>query len=352
MPDGLPPGMIDGARAQFTDEINEHRLVELTKVPNLRVMQHSMPVTADTYRLLNDVVFSVRPDVQLRVYAHYSTPCVLGFAPLMTNVRNFSADCLMQASNVDAVTEMEHLDALSIGILSLDNFDFLSRVTTTITSLSLSQTKSKKPKLSYLKRFPALKALYLEAQQNDIDVLGGLTKLEDLTLRSVSLPDLKCLSPLQSLRSLDLKLGGIRSFQGIEGKSEIRYLELWQIRDVRSAEVIATLPGLQNVFLQSLPHVEDFPRLTSAVALRRVVVENMKGLRDFSALADAPALDEFALLDGKSQVPNQLEPLLRNPKPRFVIGYFGSTKKNEEFDRLRQQHNKLEWTWSTPFQYR
>jgi hypothetical protein len=109
---------------------------------------------------------------------------------------------------------------------------------------------------------------------------------------------------------------------------------------------------LQNLFLQSLPHVELFPSLTNAVALRRVVLENLKGLRDFSVFESAPALEEFALIEGNRQTPEQILPVLRNPMVRRVAGFFGSDHKNQVFSRYRMEHGKVEWKPCEPFEYR
>jgi hypothetical protein len=244
------------------------------------------------------------------------------------------------------------LTSVSFGIYGFENFYFLYSVPRTLDSLALLGTKSKKPRLSSLNRFPSLRMLSLEGQQNDIETLGELKELEDLTLRSISLPDLGCLQGLKRLRSLDIKLGGIKTFRGVEGNEQIKYLELWQIRDLRTVEVLAALSGLQNVFLQSLPHVTGFPSLSGAVALRRLVIEDLKSLNNFSGLERAPALDEFALIGGgPAQTPMQLESLLRGERPKYINAWFGSRKKNEEFERLRWQHKKLEWHCSQPFHY-
>jgi hypothetical protein len=72
---------------------------------------------------------------------------------------------------------------------------------------------------------------------------------------SISTPSLSYLAPLKNLWSLAMKLGGIRSFAGIDGKASIKYLELWQIRELRDVEILIDLPGLQNLFLQALPHI-------------------------------------------------------------------------------------------------
>jgi len=85
--------------------------------------------------------------------------------------------------------------------------------------------------LDALDRFKSLKVLHLEGQSNGIEVLSQLRGLEDLTLRSITTSDLRYLAPLERLWSLDIKLGGIRSFDGIEGKDTIKYLDLWQIHE-------------------------------------------------------------------------------------------------------------------------
>jgi hypothetical protein len=270
----------------------------------------------------------------------------------MVNVRRFAADCLMRAKNVEVIAEMSQLESLSLGIFELQDFGVLDRVLPTLTTLSLGATRSRKPRLESLARFTSLRTLHLEGQSNGIDVLSSLPELEDLTLRSITTPDLHYLAPLERIWSLDIKLGGIRSFKGIEGKGTIKYLELWQIRELERADVVASLPGLQNVFLQSLPHIEALPGLQDSSSLRRVVLQNMKGFRDFGILEEAPALEEFALVEGKAQQPDQLLPVLRNTALRRAKAMFGSDRKNEAFARLRDAHAKGDWDPSVPFEYR
>ena len=342
----------DTTRAEFEDGVSARDLDQLAARPTVKTLQCSAPVKAPVWPLLNDRFFSVRPDVELRVYGHYGTECDLSFAKRMTNVRRFAADCLMRARNVEAVAGMPRLESLSLGIFELTDFGVLNAVSPALTTLRLSATRSKKPRLDAVRRFTSLKVVYLEGQSNGIEVLGELGQLEDLTLRSITTPDLRYLAPLERLWSLDIKLGGIRSFAGLEGKASIKHLELWQIRDLKDAEVVRSLPGLQNVFLQSLPHIQALPRLDTSQALRRVVLQNLKGFGDFAALERAPVLEEFALVEGMRQQPEQLAPVLRNPSVRAVSALFGSDRKNEAFAHLRDAHGKRDWNYGTPFEYR
>lgn len=202
----------------------------------------------------------------------------------------------MRADNIEAIAEIPKLEALTLGVFELKSFAVLERISPRLTSLALGATRSKRPDLALLGRFEALRTLYLEGHNKGIDVLRGLRQLEDVTLRSITTQDLSYLATLPKLWSLDIKLGGIRSFAGIEHKASIKYLELWQIRGLRGISVVTTLQGLQNLFLQSLPHLETFPSVTNSTALRRVFLENLKGLRDLTSLKGAPSLEEFAFV--------------------------------------------------------
>lgn len=336
----------------FDDSLSAGDLRELAKRPDLLLLQCSAPVSDSVWCAINEQFCPLRPDVVLRAYGHYSSDCDLSFVRLLPNVRRFAADCLQRASNVEAIGQMQGLESLSLGIYEATDFGVLERLSPTLTSLSLGATRSKRPRLAPIARFRSLQVLYLEGQSKDIEVVGELPELADLTLRSITTPDLGYLRRLSKLWSLDMKLGGIRSFAGIEGKECIRYLEMWQVRDLRDVGIVGDLPGLQNLFLQSLPHVAAFPGLSRSRALRRISVENLKGLRDFTALASAPALEEFRLVDGRQQTPQMLLPVLNNPRVRAVEAHFGNEAKNDEFTRLRHAHGKAGLDAGKRFEYR
>lgn len=344
--------MVDATRAEFDGTATERDLVELALLPELEVVQCSVPVPEALWTTLDTVFFTARPDVVLCVYGHYGITCDLSFTRLLPNVRRFSAHGLNKPTGVEHIAAMTGLRSLHLGIFDLKDLGILERVPAELTSLALEATRNKRASLKVLGRFRALRELRLEGHSTDIEVLGELSALEDLMLRSITTEDLRYLEPLQRLWSLDIKLGGIRDFTGVVGKKSIKNLELWQVRELPDIDVVAALPGLQNLFLQSLPNVAAFPRLGDARHLRRVVVENMKGLSDLSALEHAPALEEFDLRDGKKQVPQQLVPVLKNPTLRSISANFGSDRKDKEFAQLRAHYGKAEWTRWQAFAYR
>lgn len=341
---------LDPERVEFSEPLSEDDLRRLVASPKIKVLQCSSPVKESTWHLLNSEFFPRRPEVQLRLYGFYGLVCDLSFTARMVNVRHFSADCLMEATGVEHITEMPNLQSLQIAIYELKSFDFLWHLPLGLSSLLLGLTRSKKPDLLPLSRFGKLAQLYLEGQQKHIEVLADLVELEDLTLRSISTPNLDYLRNLPRLWSLDIKLGGTSNLSAIEGVAGIKYLELWNIRGLRDIGVISHLPGLQNLFLQSLPHITVLPSLRESRQLKRVLLQNLKGLKDLRELQWAPALQEFILLQGASQQVDDLLPLLSNPSLRRATAYFGSAKKNQRFTQMLAERGIGKYEF-TPFQY-
>ena len=82
-----------------------------------------------------------RPEVEIRVYGFYSLICDLSFLSQLNNLFRFSADCLHKANGIEHLASLAKLETLSIGIYSLDNFDFLRTIPAGLRELALARTK-------------------------------------------------------------------------------------------------------------------------------------------------------------------------------------------------------------------
>jgi hypothetical protein len=329
----------DTQRFTFEGELTRTEIEQLVRNPSVKVVQCEVkhPVKPATWDLLNDRFFAQRPDVELRLWGGV---CDLSFLHRVRNVRCFSADCLRQVEGIEHLKTLVNLEALSIGVYHLESFDFLEVLPAGIKDLSLALTKSKKPRLDALSRFGSLQKLYLEGQENGIQVLSKLSSLEEITLRSIGTENVEYIASLPKLWRLDIKLGGIRDFSSIENKQSIKYLELWQVRGLSDLSFISSLTGLQYLFLQSLRNVTAIPDLSKLTMLRRLYLENMKGLKDVSAIAQAPALEEFRHASAQNIEPERYEGLLSSPTMRSVRVGFGSQKKNDAFADLAKRNGK------------
>ncbi|HEX5823655.1 MAG TPA: hypothetical protein VFY18_04260, partial [Candidatus Limnocylindrales bacterium] len=270
--------------------------------------------------------FRLYPEMTLRAYGSYDHSIVdLEFLRFFPTLRRFGADALWD---------------------SLTSLDGLRHLPADLEQLGIGATQAKLD-LAILARFRELTWLFLEGQTKHLEVISGLGSLDDLTLRSITMPDLSLLLTLKRLRSLDLKLGGTRDLRLLPRVGELRYLELWMIRGLTDVSAVGQIPSLRALFLQALRQVEALPEFHQATELRRVRLETMKGLRDLSPLATAPALEGIELIDMRHLQPEDLAPLIGLPRLKAVTPGLGSHRKNEAAAgllRLPSVSEPYDWT--------
>jgi hypothetical protein len=336
-------------RYSFRGSLSRSEIDSVAANPSVRVLQTSEPATSATWELINQRLVSSRPDIQIRVFGHHGTTCDLSFLRKVGKVQRLSLDGLRDVTAVKDIADLSELRSLAVGIYNLENFDFLKGLDATkLTDISLMATASKKPSLNVLARFAYVTRLYLEGQQKDIEVIEGLKMLEDLTLRSATVKSFGFLKGLRRLWSLDLKLGGSNDLSALAGMSNLKYLELWQVRGLQDLSPIAHATGLQYLFLQSLPQVTELPDFSALMHLRRIYLENMKGLRGVAAIDRAPALEDLIVVSARNLTPDDFRPLLRKKTLKRLITYFGSQTKNVAL-KLAAQQAGLETEQNPPF---
>jgi hypothetical protein len=271
------------------------------------VVQFNRRLTDEDFRKLGEW-FGAYPEMDLRAYGSYDHSITdLEFLRFFPTLRRFAADALWD---------------------SLTSLDGLRHLPPDLEELGIGATKVKLD-LAVLSRFPELRWLFLEGQTKHLEVISGLTQLYDVTLRSITMPDLSLLLPLKGLRSLDLKLGGTRDLRLLPRVGELWYLELWMIRGLTDLRAVGEISSLRSLFLQALRQVEALPDFTRATSLRRVRLETMKGVRDLRPLATAPALEAIELIDMRHLQPEDLTPLVDLPKLTAVTPGFGSRRRND-----------------------
>lgn len=326
--------------------VTKNDLEQLAQNPTTSSIQFSTPLDKKVVDSLEEVVFSRRPDILLRVYGHYSENCDLQFIEGLPSLRKLLADCLLNAKGIESIVKIQNIEVLGVGIFELDNFDFLEKITPTLKELHLHRTKSKKPKIDAISRFQNLEYLYLEGQSKGIEEIKKLKRLRKIVLRSISTDNLDYLIGLNDLWSVDIKLGGIGNFDGLKTLPNLKYLELWQIRDLADLSFISSLETLQYLFIQSLINVEEIPPLHKLKRLRRIYLENLKGLKDLSSLRHVENLKEFIYVLAQNQEPEDLKPVLNNPSVQTVMCRFGSDKKNSTFENLATKAGKRQYKFS------
>ena len=186
------------------------------------LVQFDHRLTDDEFGRLGEW-FRAYPEMTLRAYGSYDHSITdLEFLRFFPTLRRFGADALWD---------------------SLTSLDGLRHLPPETEELGIGATKARLD-LAILARFSELTWLFLEGQTKHLEVISGLAKLDDLTLRSITLPDLGLLTPLSRLRSLDLKLGGTRDLRLLPRIGELRYLELWMIRGLTDVSAVGSIPKI------------------------------------------------------------------------------------------------------------
>jgi hypothetical protein len=279
--------------------------------PRCRVVQFNSPLTESDHRKL--AAFICRyPKVPLRVYGHYGEPL----------------------QNLSFLKHYPFLAGFQVDVFHLESTAGIENLPNSLQYFGFGQTKSRKHTLDFLRRFNDLRELFLEGQSKDIEAVSTLAHLQKLTLRSITLPDLKLLLPLANLWSLDIKLGGTNNLELLPRIGRLKYLELWMIKGLRSLDAIGETRTLQNIYLQALKNVTVLPSLRNLEFLRRVTIDTMKGLTDLSPISQAPSLEELLVLSGNQWEPRDFRPFVGHPSLKTVVIGLGSVRKNRETEAL------------------
>lgn len=291
---------------QISSPLTDSQLAPLD--PRCQVVQFCAPLTDQEHIKLARFL-ELYPQIALRVYGH-------GIA------------------NVSFLKHYPNHPRVQIEIYRLESIDGFECLSENLESFSLTQTATKKLSLGFLKRFAHLKELALESQNKNIEVLSSLSSLEQLTLRSITLPDLKILLPLKNLWALDLKLGGTRDLHLLPQIGALKYLELWRIKGLQEVNMISKTSTLQNLYLEQLKHVTQLPSFKNLDSLRRVTLNNMNGLADLTAVADAPNLEELTVYSSGGLKPADFKPFVHHPTLKFATIGLTNSRNSEQAMKL------------------
>jgi internalin A len=276
-----------------------------------QVVQFVAPLTEEEHGSLAQFLRDY-PTVPLRAYGHYSHP----------------------VPNLKFLQHYPFLTGFRVDVFHLESTEGMEYLPTSLESFGIGQTKRKTISLGFLRRFPRLEDLFLEGHTRDIEVVSTLLNLERLTLRSITLPDLKLLLPLRNLWSLDVKLGGTKDLRLLPEIGGLKYLELWMVKGLQDVNAIGEILTLQNLFLQALKNVTALPSFSKLRRLRRVTLDTMKGISDLSPVADAPALEELFVVAANQLQLDHFKPFVGHPSLKCATIGLGSIRKNEQVEKL------------------
>lgn len=265
------------------------------------------------------------PDIYLRVYELFGTP----------------------ENDLDFLQYYKGLKHLSVDLHNLQSVDGLRHVADSLEYFDFGRTK-KTISVEFLAQCECLKGLSLEEHASGTDAVSTLKNLEELILRSITLPDLEIIAALPKLWSLDIILGGTKNLAALSRLNSLKYLKLWMVKGLSDLSIISEITSLQEIFLSSLKKVPTIPSLRKLRKLRRVTLQNMKGISDLSPLLEAKSLEDLIVSRASHLMAEAFLPLQKHPSLKAIGFGLGSNKKNQAVAAMFPQ---LQHTIKHPFIY-
>lgn len=246
--------------------------------------------------------------LEIRFYGHYGHVFDGAVLRRLPDARCVSIDCLSHARNLDALSHIEGLQELRLGVFELDNAEVLAHCNPApMKRLSLGETRKRNIDLSNLARFAALESLHSTGATKNIAAICDLPLLRDLSLSSFRKnDDIGFVSHLARLVSLRLMLGGRASIAALAAPA-LESLKVVRVQGLEDLGDLARFEHLRHLW------VEDQIRLTGIrvapnPALQDIEIINCKNVHRIDGLDALPALstlrlcqtaiDYAALIDG------------------------------------------------------
>ena len=149
---------------------------------------------------------------------------------------------------------------------------------------------------------------------SDAEWLAGVRRL---TAWAVKTPP-EFFGSLPSLEWLDVRGGSGESAGFVDGCVGLRYLSINQVRGLRDVTSIADLKNLEMLSLYGLPQVRSFPSLRHLERLRRIEAGSLKGIEELGPLLEAPGIEELVLVRAVALSPADPDRIADHPTIRFL----------------------------------
>lgn len=304
-------------------------------------------LTNTEFENLEKYIFSKNSTILLsKTSKHFDEPLDINFLRHIPSLKRLRICDATSLASLDNVELMYGLEELSFYRFEPEVLELLKAIKPdNIKNISIESNLSKGYNIEFITKFYNLKSLSIEGPCKGVEAIGKLHDLEELVLRSISLPNIDFISNLSKLWSIDIKLGGIKDLTVLSQLPHIKYLELWQIRGLSDIAFISDMTELQNLHLESLINVHEFPSFEKLKKLRRIRLMNLKGLKHFDELKSAPNLQDFYYTMTNQHQAEDLLPVLQNPSLKNVYVYFTSDKKNKAFNELVKTYGKQISDW-------
>lgn len=260
----------------------------------------------------------------IRFYGHYFDNFDCNTVLKIPNVKCLYVDC-SDATNVNALRQLMFLKELCIGIYELEDTEILNSDNfKKLSKLTISETKTKSLNLEYLKEFRNLKSLIISGHKKNLNAVGEIQDLENLTLNAIKKANVLFVNNLKNLKTLRFLLGGRENIFEIE-ETDIENLEIVRVRglndicNISNFKKLRTLQIEDQIQLQTIYFNNIFPDLSD------IKILNCKNLKTLAGLKNLPRLNSLVVYNTNIDFEDFMKQEL--PKQLNTLGFYTTKAK-------------------------
>jgi hypothetical protein len=272
-------------RIDASDGINPVCIAKHIEAGERVIVQYSRSCYSEQQlNLLNHLAKRFGRSLEIRFYGHYSQVFDASVVRLIPDVQCVSIDCLTEASNLEALSNLQNLVELSLGIFELKDTDILSHCNPlSLKALSLGNTRKCNIDLHHLSKCVNLERLHTTGHTKSISTICNLPLLQALSLSSIQKKDnIDFVSNIKTLKSLRLILGGRPSIAHIT-PPQLESLEVIRVQGLEDIGELGRFEKLESLLIEDQIRLADI-KVGPNSKLMKINIINCKKLEKIAGI--------------------------------------------------------------------
>ncbi|HTB07093.1 MAG TPA: hypothetical protein VK806_09095 [Bacteroidia bacterium] len=246
--------------------------------------------TDEQLAILNTLCAKHEDNLEIRFYSHDPGSFECNTLLKIPNVKRLSLDCLLNAENIVAISQLNNLRFLSLGIFELKELDILKYENfKQLRGLIIGETRTKALDLIHLRDYDHLNELIICGHTKSIDAVGDAKNLTSLSLNSIKNCPITFVNRLKKLKTLSFILGGRENIHELDGNSIENLDIVWvrgfnDISNISNFRKLKTLRIEDEIKLKEILFDKEMPLLSDVKILNCKTLDSMRGIVNLTSL--------------------------------------------------------------------
>jgi hypothetical protein len=283
---------------------------------------------------VNELCVIYGEELEIRFYGHYGDKFDAKILYHLPDVQNLSVDCLQYIENHEELGKLQKLKSLSFGVYYFQDKDFLSKLNLKgLNRLVIGDNHKNNINLSYLSECKILENLHVVGHTKNIDVVGLLPKLKQLSLGSIGKKQsLLFVNEIRTLESLMVILGGRQSLVEINNEN-LKKIEIIRVRGLEVLGDLSRFPNLSHLHIEDQIKIKEVAFSNPLLSLNDLKVLTCKTLNTIIGLNNLLNLSNLRIYNTLIEINEVLNSNLPESLNVFAF-YTGKVKKDKEIRTL------------------